>query len=120
MENLAELVEHLANALKLLLEFGSVVTIAIGMAALVVLLFKLKSLDGWLSAMRTTFSRYLLVALELQLAADIVGTAVSPSWETLAKLGAIAAIRTFLNYFLLEEIKAESASQTPADIPPQS
>lgn len=56
---------------------------------------------------RITLSHYLALGLEFQLAADIIGTVVAPSWEHLGKVGAIAVIRTFLNYFLAREIKEE-------------
>jgi uncharacterized membrane protein len=54
---------------------------------------------------RHTLARYLIVALELQLAADIIATATQPSLEELGKLAVIAAIRTFLNYFLVLETR---------------
>jgi len=54
-----------------------------------------------------TFSRYLVMALEFELAADIIGTAISPTWDQLGKLAVIAIIRTFLNYFLGLEMKEE-------------
>ncbi len=41
---------------------------------------------------------WLLLGLEFELAADIIGSVVAPSWEEIGKLGAIAVIRTFLNY----------------------
>ncbi|WP_287239024.1 MULTISPECIES: DUF1622 domain-containing protein [Okeania] len=47
----------------------------------------------------------LVLALEFLLAADIVGTAISPSWSDLGKLAAVAGIRTFLNFFLEKEVK---------------
>ncbi|MEM7590869.1 MAG: DUF1622 domain-containing protein [Cyanobacteria bacterium P01_A01_bin.83] len=47
----------------------------------------------------------LALSLEFLLAADIVATAVSPSWESVGKLAAISAIRTFLNFFLEREVK---------------
>jgi uncharacterized membrane protein len=53
---------------------------------------------------RMEFGGWLVVALELQLAADIVGTIVSPTTAHLIELGAIAVIRTFLNYFLNKEL----------------
>lgn len=56
---------------------------------------------------RLHFARYLSLALEFQLAADILGTTVAPTWEQLGKLGAIAVIRTGLNYFLGIEMKEE-------------
>lgn len=64
---------------------------------------------------RLLFSHYLVLALELQLAADILATAVAPSWEQLGKLAAIAAIRTFLNYFLgreMTEVKSEAGTRS--------
>jgi uncharacterized membrane protein len=57
---------------------------------------------------RLTFGLWLALALEFQLAADILSTTISPSFEALGKLGLIAVIRTFLNYFLNEELKTES------------
>ena len=49
----------------------------------------------WLS-----FGRWLVLALTFQLAADIAETTLAPTWEDIGKLGAIAVIRTFLNFFL--------------------
>lgn len=57
---------------------------------------------------RRMFGGWLIVALEFQLAADIVGTIISPTSEHLIELGGIAVIRTFLNYFLNIELKEES------------
>jgi len=57
---------------------------------------------------RRMFGGWLIVALEFQLAADIVGTIISPTSDHLIELGAIAVIRTFLNYFLNKELKEES------------
>ncbi len=55
--------------------------------------------------------RFLIVGLEFQLAGDIIGTAVAPSWEQIAQLAAIALIRTFLNYFLNREISIEELGE---------
>ncbi len=63
------------------------------------------------SKLRIILGRFLIVALEFQLAGDIVGTAVSPSWEDIAQLAAIALIRTFLNYFLNREINIEEIGE---------
>ena len=57
---------------------------------------------------RLTFARFLALALEFQLGADILGTAVAPSWDQIGKLASIAVIRTALNYFLLRELHGES------------
>ena len=54
---------------------------------------------------RLLLGRFLAVGLEFQLASDILGTAVSPTFEEIGVLGAIAGIRTALNYFLAKEIE---------------
>lgn len=56
---------------------------------------------------RLTLARFLALALEFQLGADILSTAVAPSWEQIGKLGAVAVIRTGLNYFLMREMEHE-------------
>jgi uncharacterized membrane protein len=57
---------------------------------------------------RLDLGRALALSLEFLLAADIVRTAVEPSWDEIGRLAAIAAIRTALNYFLQREIAAEA------------
>jgi len=56
---------------------------------------------------RLILARYLSLALEFELGADILGTAISPSWDQIGKLGAVAVIRTGLNFFLSMEMKRE-------------
>lgn len=58
---------------------------------------------------RLTLARYLALALEFQLGADILTTAVAPTWDQIGKLGAIAVIRTALNFFLIREMRDERA-----------
>ena len=50
------------------------------------------------------YARWLVAGLTFQLAADIVGTAIAPTRGEIGRLGAIAVIRTFLNYFLERDI----------------
>jgi uncharacterized membrane protein len=70
--------------------------------------------DVWLS-----YARWLVAGLTFQLAADIIESALITSWDAVARLGAVAAIRTFLNYFLehdLAEIRERqlvSSAQLP-------
>jgi uncharacterized membrane protein len=59
------------------------------------------------SQIRLTFGLWLALALEFQLAADILSTTISPSFEELGKLAVIAVVRTFLNYFLNKELEKE-------------
>jgi uncharacterized membrane protein len=58
-------------------------------------------------SVRLGLGRYLALGLEFQLASDVLRTAVAPTLLEIAELGAIAAIRTALNYFLGREIKDE-------------
>ena len=58
---------------------------------------------------RLTLAHYLALALEFLLAADVLATAISPSWDQIGKLDAIAAIRTLLNFFLMQEMKHDGA-----------
>lgn len=95
--------------LRLMVESVGALIIAFGI--LVALYGFLKALigrqpDGF-TPVRLSFARYLALGLEFQLAADILSTAVSPSWEQIGKLAAIAIIRTGLNFFLMKEMQEE-------------
>ncbi len=62
--------------------------------------------DGFTNQkIRIQFGSALTVALELLLAADILATAIAPTWDDIGKLAAIAVLRTALNYFLERELK---------------
>ena len=65
------------------------------------------------------FGVWLLLGLEFALAADIITSVISPTWQDIGELGAIAVIRTFLNYFLERDLEnAEAAAQhTRIDVP---
>jgi uncharacterized membrane protein len=65
------------------------------------------------NAVRLTLARFLALALEFQLGADILSTAVAPSWEAIGKLAAIAVIRTALNYFLSREMHESQSERDP-------
>ena len=54
---------------------------------------------------RLTLGRSLALALELELGADILKTAVAPNWNDVGLLAAIAVLRTALNYFLERELR---------------
>ncbi|HEX2624029.1 MAG TPA: DUF1622 domain-containing protein [Sphingomicrobium sp.] len=66
---------------------------------------------------RLRLGRWLAVALEFLLAADIVRTAVAPTWNDIGKLAAIAALRTLLNYFLQQEIDRARERASPGNEP---
>ena len=51
---------------------------------------------------------WLLLGLEFELAADIIGSVISPTWQDVGELAAIAAIRTFLNFFLEKDLESST------------
>lgn len=63
---------------------------------------------------RLRLGRWLAVALEFELAADILRTAIAPTWKEIGQLAAIAVLRTGLNYFLQQEIDKAAARQRAA------
>jgi len=62
--------------------------------------------DIWLR-----FARWLIAGLTFQLAADVIETSITTSWQAVVRLGAIALIRTFLNYFLERDLSEVRARQ---------
>ena len=104
-----EILANLVLWLKLVIEAIGAVIIGIGM-----ILASLRFARGSFpptardfTDARLTLARFLAIALEFQLGADILSTAVAPSWDAIGKLGAIAVIRTALNYFLSREMQEE-------------
>ncbi len=103
----------LVQWLKLGIETTGALLIAIGVVVAIIQLlrqFAARDLAEFV-AIRLTLARYLALALEFQLGADILSTAVAPSWEQIGKLGAIAVIRTGLNFFLSMEMQSERHSR---------
>lgn len=65
------------------------------------------------SDIRLYLGRFLVLGLEFQLGADILGTAVAPTFEEVRLLAAIVVIRTVLNYFLSKELERDQAPTNP-------
>jgi uncharacterized membrane protein len=110
-----ELLVTVARTTALLMEAAAVIVVAFGGAeafvALVRLVLKPASTHGVRKAVWRRFGTWLLLGLEFALAADIVGSVVSPTWEDIGQLGAIAVIRTFLNYFLEKDLETTRDSR---------
>jgi len=58
------------------------------------------------------FARWLVAALTFQLAADIIETSITTDWQTIGRVGAVALIRTFLNYFLERDVEKQQRACT--------
>ena len=105
MENLLHLVAH---GVALAIETIAIAVIAIGAIEAVVdivrLLARRDATNDDRRAVWLRFARWLVAGLTFQLAADVVNTSFDPSWDELGRLAAIAAIRTFLSFFLDREV----------------
>jgi uncharacterized membrane protein len=54
--------------------------------------------------LRISLGQSMVLALEFQVAADILKTGLSPTWEDILLLAATIALRTILNYLLEREL----------------
>ncbi|MBN3907960.1 MAG: DUF1622 domain-containing protein [Nostoc sp. NMS1] len=110
------LLQEFATFLKVFLEGIAILTVAIALILTLQKIFRLWRRDRVLQeTIRLELGVVLALALEFLLAADIVGTAISPSWDAVAKLAAITGIRTFLNFFLQREVRELRETAHPLD-----
>ena len=109
MHQIENLLDTAGNALSLVLDFSSMVCIVIGFLSVIIVFSKLvKTKSSPLhTRAKLKFGGWLALALEFQLGSDIVMSTISPTYEHLIRLGALAVIRTFLNYFLTRELNEE-------------
>jgi uncharacterized membrane protein len=56
-------------------------------------------------SIRQRLGAHLLLGLEIFIAADIISSAISPSWEKVGILVSIVGVRTVLSYFLRMEVR---------------
>lgn len=114
---IGEVVDLMADAIAVSLDFVTVAIVAIGAVAALVGLVRgaaAKTGSVWKRNVWRRFAGWIALALEFALAADICRTAIAPSWDDIGRLGAIAAIRTALNYFLERDL-AEMEPRASAD-----
>lgn len=102
--------KELAGLIGLFCELATVIVVALGAAEALVRLLAIAVKVSGPPALKkqvwVRFAAWILLALEFALAADIVRTAIAPSWDDIGQLAAIAAIRTFLNYFLAKDVES--------------
>jgi len=103
-----ELVYQMARAIALGLDSAAVLIVAVGSidaaGRILAGLARMSTTHGEGKVVWRRFGMWLLLALEFELASDIVTSVVAPSWQDLGRLGVIAVIRTFLNYFLEKDV----------------
>jgi uncharacterized membrane protein len=105
-----ELLIRFAEAASLLVGGAAVLIVAFGSLQAFIQIVRLVAAPGSPHGARKAIWRqygmWLLLGLEFELAADIIESVVAPTWQDIGKLGAIAVIRTFLNYFLERDIES--------------
>ncbi len=110
------LLQEFAMFLKVFLEGIAILTVAMAVILTLRKILRFWRRDRVLQeTIRLELGVVLALALEFLLAADIVGTAISPSWDAVAKLAAITGIRTFLNFFLQREVRELRETAHPLD-----
>jgi uncharacterized membrane protein len=107
MEGLEHVVDTIALVVEQFLDVLAIAVVAIGACDAVYGMLRLRpTRDVWLR-----FAHWLVAALTFELAADVVSTTVAPTWPDLGKLAAIAAIRTFLTFFLDRDVERAAAER---------
>jgi uncharacterized membrane protein len=104
-----DLLIQFANAARMFSEAAAVIVVTFGSLEAFLKLLRIgvtpNATHGARKAIWRRFGMWLLLGLEFELAADIIASVVSPTWQDIAQLGAIAVIRTFLNYFLERDLE---------------
>ena len=113
-----ELFIQAARAAVVLIEAAAVLIVTFGsleaLFKVLPVIAKPSASHGMRKAIWRRFGVWLLLGLEFALAADIITSVISPTWQDIGELGAIAVIRTFLNYFLEHDLEnAETAAERP-------
>lgn len=109
--------KQIAELVALAIQAGAVLVVTFGAVQALALLAAALA-EGAADARRgrqiwLRFATWILLALEFALAADLVRTAVAPTWDDIGKLAVIATIRTMLNYFLAKDIASFDSSLEP-------
>ena len=116
-----ELVALIARTAGTVIEGMAVVIVAFGsvdaFGRLIWVIVSPQATHGERKAIWRRYGGWLLLGLEFELAADIIGSVLSPSWQELGQLGAIAVIRTFLNYFLEKDLESADAEAEERGLP---
>jgi uncharacterized membrane protein len=110
-----ELFHYLAEVTATLIEAAAVFIVAYGSVEafykILPVIARPRVSHGQRKAIWRRYGTWLLLGLEFELAADIVGSVISPTWMEIGQLGAIAVIRTFLNYFLEKDLESSGTDE---------
>lgn len=113
LESVEPTLKDIAGGAALVLETIAVALVVWG--ALLAVVEALRHLshatEGWRRHVWVSLGMWLLLALQFALGADIVRSVISPTWNDIGQLAAIALIRTFLNHFLEHDINELTRSE---------
>ena len=115
------LLHELARYVALAVETIAIVVIAFGSARALasicrVALSPSRQRELGSQVLTLEYGHWLIAGLTFQLAADVVNTSFSPTWSEVGRLAAVAAIRTFLSYFL--DLEMERTRRQMQEAPP--
>lgn len=111
--NMEDFIKQATSSIASAVETAAAIIIAFGaveatVAAFIIFFVRRNTPEDTKDTIRLRLGRWLALALEFELAADILRTAIAPTWNEIGQLAAIVVLRTALNYFLQKEIeKAE-------------
>ena len=111
--------KEFASLLALLIEGAAVIVVTYGALQALLAVVSLAIAAG--QDLRTAktiwlgFASWIVLSLEFALAADIIRTAIAPTWQDIGQLAAIATIRTALNYYLEKDIGAVTGKEKPPE-----
>jgi uncharacterized membrane protein len=113
-----DLLRQLAASIARVIEVIAIILIAYGageaFAGVIPHLLHRITETRWRKPLFVRFGTWLILGLQFALAADIVRSVISPNWNDIGQLAAIAAIRTFLNFFL----ERDMTEMDPKGLPP--
>ena len=85
---------------------GLIIALGVGRALVVyVVNFLKKDCDEEMRKLRIRLGQSMVMGLEFLVAADILKTSVSPTWNDILFLAALIGLRTLLNFLLEYELK---------------
>lgn len=102
--SIIEISRHVALVIEAMALLIIAASSLVAFSASVRLVFGAQASNEEKRALWLRYARWLVAALTFQLAADLVSTAISPTWDDIGRLAAIAAIRTFLSFFLERDV----------------
>ena len=107
------LIHGVTDALARYVQTAAAVIIAVAVVASTLSLRELvlPGLKPTPEAVRLRLGRWLSLALEFEVAADVLRTAITPTWSDIGKLASIVVIRTAINYFLQQELEKTTAAE---------